>query len=150
MAKIDLSDAYMRVWIRLEDVAKLAFVVPPLPGDTEPLIGFHLSLPMGYVESAPFFCIVTETIADLVNENGQRFTHPHPLEALAATPPAPDHECFVPPAEMLRVIHPAASCDYLLEYVDVYIDDFILLRQGNAYQGLLATRNLFHNIDRVV
>ena len=83
MAKTDLSDAYMRVWIRLEDVAKLAFVVPPLPGDTEPLIGFHLSLPIGYVESAPFFCIVTETIADLVNENEQRFTHPHPLEALA-------------------------------------------------------------------
>ena len=111
MAKTDLSDAYMRVWIRFEDVAKLAFVVPPLLGDTEPLIGFHLSLPMGYVKSTPYFCIVMETIADLVNENETRFTHPHPLESLAATPPVPDHECFVPPSKMLRVRQPSVSCE---------------------------------------
>ena len=49
MSKVDLSDAYMRVWIRLTDIPKLAFVIPPLSGDVQALIGFHLSLPMGYV-----------------------------------------------------------------------------------------------------
>ena len=29
LAKVDLSDAYMRVWLRAEDVPRLAFVVPP-------------------------------------------------------------------------------------------------------------------------
>ena len=47
MAKTDLSDAYMRVWINIPDVPKLAFAIPPAPGDEEPLIGFHLSCPMG-------------------------------------------------------------------------------------------------------
>ena len=67
MSKVDMSDAYMRVWIRLEDVPKLAFVVPPHVDDAEPLIGFHLSLPMGYVESAQYFCATIETVADMVN-----------------------------------------------------------------------------------
>eukprot|EP00957_Ditylum_brightwellii_P189603 14432550-Ditylum_brightwellii.AAC.1 len=55
IAKVDLADAYMRVWIRLEDVPALAFIVLPHPGNTETLVGFHLSVPMGYIESAPLF-----------------------------------------------------------------------------------------------
>eukprot|EP00957_Ditylum_brightwellii_P002143 164882-Ditylum_brightwellii.AAC.1 len=67
MSKVDLADAYMQVWIRLEDVPQLAFIVPRHKGDPEPLVGFHLSVPMGYIESAPFFCSTTETVADLAN-----------------------------------------------------------------------------------
>jgi hypothetical protein len=46
MAKVDLSDAYMRIRLHLAGLPKLAFVVPPHPSDPEPIIGFHLSLPM--------------------------------------------------------------------------------------------------------
>ena len=67
MSKVDLSDAYMRVWVRLEDVPTLTFVVLWHPCDTEPLIGMHLSLPMGYVESVPAFCCETEMVTDLAN-----------------------------------------------------------------------------------
>ena len=53
MSKIDLSNAYMRFWIRPEDLPCLAFVVPPHPSDHNTLVGFHLSLSMGYFDSAP-------------------------------------------------------------------------------------------------
>jgi hypothetical protein len=55
MAKGDLSNAYMRIWLRIAAPPKLAFVVPPHPIDPKPLIGFHLSLPMGFVKSAPYY-----------------------------------------------------------------------------------------------
>ena len=31
MAKTDLSDAYMRVWLNIIDVPKLVFTIPPHP-----------------------------------------------------------------------------------------------------------------------
>eukprot|EP00957_Ditylum_brightwellii_P200910 15314834-Ditylum_brightwellii.AAC.1 len=31
ISKVDLANAYMRVWIRLEDVPRLAFMVPSTP-----------------------------------------------------------------------------------------------------------------------
>jgi hypothetical protein len=90
MAKVDLSDAYMRIWLDIADLPKLAFVVPPHPSDPEPLIGFHLSLPMGYIESAPFFCASTETAADLINHSwGLADLAPaHPLERFTTDPTA--------------------------------------------------------------
>jgi len=35
MAKTDLSDAYMRVWLALKDVPKLAFVIPSVQGQSD-------------------------------------------------------------------------------------------------------------------
>ena len=43
----------MRVWIRPEDLPRLSFVVPRHLEDADTLIGFHIFLPMGYVDSAP-------------------------------------------------------------------------------------------------
>ena len=156
MSKTDLSDAYMRVWINIPDVAKLAFAIPPAPGDTEPLIGFHLSCPMGYVESAPFFCATTETVADFANNDEPR-TQPHKLEKLAESEPSDDDPAHAgiltaDDEELLRKLFEHASKATLherLEYTDVYVDDFILLCQGPKHVRKKALRNLFHNIDRV-
>ena len=71
----------MRVWICIEDVPKLVFVIPPAPNNLDMLIGFHLSCPMGYVKSALLFCTTTETIANFAN-HGQPWTASHPLDAL--------------------------------------------------------------------
>eukprot|EP00957_Ditylum_brightwellii_P006441 488951-Ditylum_brightwellii.AAC.1 len=93
LQKVDLSDAYMRVWLRIKDVPSLAFVVPNLPGKP-PLIGFHLSLPMGYIDSTAFFCITTETVTDLANatwHTAHKALH-HPLEHLTCTSPALDDD----------------------------------------------------------
>ena len=38
MAKTDLSDAYMRVWLNIVDVQKLTFAITPIPSDTKPLM----------------------------------------------------------------------------------------------------------------
>ena len=43
LSKIDLSDAYMCVWVRPEDLLRLTFVVVLHSSYLDPLIGFHLS-----------------------------------------------------------------------------------------------------------
>ena len=62
--KVDLADAYMQIWVRLEDIPSVAFLVPKDTPDEDQLVGFHLSIPMGYVEYAAFFCATTETVKD--------------------------------------------------------------------------------------
>ena len=63
MSNIDNLDAYMRVLIRPEELPQLAFLVPPHPSDHNTLIGFHLSLPMGCVESELYFFCARKTVA---------------------------------------------------------------------------------------
>ena len=55
LKKVDLSDAYMRIWVQIEDIPSVAFLVPKATPDEEQLVGFHLLIPMGYVESDAFF-----------------------------------------------------------------------------------------------
>ena len=38
-----------------------------MPGET-PLVAFPLVLPMGWMESPPYFCVTTEMVADLANQ----------------------------------------------------------------------------------
>eukprot|EP00957_Ditylum_brightwellii_P080657 6134676-Ditylum_brightwellii.AAC.1 len=65
--KVDLADAYMQVWIQLEDIPTLVFIVPLCLGDTNALIGFHNSILMECIESALLFCATTKTVGDLAN-----------------------------------------------------------------------------------
>ena len=83
--KVDLADAYMRIWVRLEDIPSVAFLVPKATPDEEQLVGFHLSIPMGYVESAAFFCATTETVKDRALDNlyTRHTAPPHHLENIA-------------------------------------------------------------------
>ena len=62
--KVDPADAYMRIWVRLEGTPLVAFLVPKTTPEEDQLVGLHLSIPMGYVESAAFFCATTETVKD--------------------------------------------------------------------------------------
>ena len=134
MAKTDLSDAYMRVWLNIIDVPKLAFEIPPIPSDPEPLIGFHLSLPMGYLESATYFCAVSKTVADLANQK-RDIRQLHPLEEMARTRPPdsdPSAAGILSPEEEeeLQAHFDTLSTQQLqncIDYVDVYVDDYIFL-----------------------
>ena len=67
LEKVDLADAYMRLWVRLEDTPSVAFLLPRKRPTDEQLVGFHLSLHMGYVDSVPYFCMSTETMEDIAN-----------------------------------------------------------------------------------
>ena len=156
ISKTDLADAYMRVWVDIVDIPKLAFAIPPLPGDPDQLIGFHLSLPMGYVESASYFCSATETVADLTN-HGTKLVTPHPLEDIAHTmPPNTDPASSGVPSRAFNMAldtsyaaFTPAHLDHRVDYTDVYVDDFVTLCQGPPAFRRSAIRNLFHNIDRV-
>jgi hypothetical protein len=131
MAKVDLSDAYMRIWLQISDLPKLAFVVPPHPSDPKPLIGFHLSLPMRYIESTPFFCTTTETAADLIY-------HSWKFSSLALAHPL---ECFTsPPPPLIATPEPTRAAL-------AYINDFLALCQGPPDTLQQAQYHIFHTID---
>ena len=66
LAKIDVADGFYRVWVQLADVPKLGVALPTAPG-CDPLIAFPLALPMGWVESPPYFTAITETACDRAN-----------------------------------------------------------------------------------
>ena len=80
MMKVDIAYGYYRVGLAPEDVRSLGVCLPPGP-DGKTLVAFPLVLPMGWVESLPQVCAVTETVADLANtalrEKTQRLRTPH-------------------------------------------------------------------------
>ena len=53
LSKVDLADAYMRLWASMGDVPYIYFLIPNNNTRDTHLVGFHLSLPMVYVENAP-------------------------------------------------------------------------------------------------
>ena len=89
--KIDLADGFYRVAVRAEDIPKLGVAFPALDHE-EPLVALPLALPMGWTESPPYFCAVTETIADVANRRILRWRRAplHKLERLANSRPADD------------------------------------------------------------
>ena len=83
--KVDLANAYMRIWVRLEDTPSVGFLIlRKIPTDKQ-LVGFHLSLTMGYVGIAPFFCLLTETITDMASAamDDHNKAPPHPIVELS-------------------------------------------------------------------
>ena len=52
----------------MEDVLSVTFLVPKKTPCDRHLVVFHLFLPMGYIDGAPYFCMAMETVADLTNE----------------------------------------------------------------------------------
>ena len=53
LCKIDIADGFYRIWLLPCDIPKLGVLFPTNSGEP-PLIGFPLTLPMGWVESPPF------------------------------------------------------------------------------------------------
>jgi hypothetical protein len=147
LSKIDISDGFYRIWVRSADVAKLGVLLPTRLGE-EPLIGFPLSLPMGWIQSPRIFTSATETIADLANESVKvcSLQLPRRLEAVTEAP--------IPIAVTRR---PAAvptqrrndELRHPLQQWDVYVDDFIGVVQVNLKRRQSVTCALLHSLDKV-
>ena len=58
----------MSFWVRMYDVPPTTFLIPNKIPNNQQLVGFHLSLSMGYINSAPYLCMVIEKVANLSNE----------------------------------------------------------------------------------
>ena len=85
----------MRIWVRLEDIPLVEFLVPKATPNEEQLVGFHLSIPMWYVESPAFFCATTKTVKDITLDtlSTRHTAPPHHLEDLAdINPPQTSEE----------------------------------------------------------
>ena len=68
MMKVDIADGFYRIQLNVNDISKLGVVFPTKEGK-EPLVAFPLVLPMGWVNSPPAFCAVTETSAVISIQN---------------------------------------------------------------------------------
>lgn len=154
LIKVDIADGFYRVHLSPRHIPLLGVAFPPAPDGTQ-LIAFPLVLPMGWVESPPLFCVATETIADLANNSLQLgiSSTPHRLSALANTPGAPFERRVVPtgPTGMATAapIHLLGPRRKPLKYVDVYVDDFIGLAQGNPTSCSKVRDHLLTAIDKV-
>ena len=116
------------------------------------MVAIPLTLPMGWKNSPPLFCTVTETVADLANESlhSHHPRKPHKLDDRAesiAPPPAPllaqEH------AKLTRNPYLRRPKAKLLLYVDIFVDDFLGLAQGLRHRRCHVRCTLFHALDKV-
>lgn len=151
--KIDIADGFYRVWLTIRDIPTLAVSIPSMPGEPD-LIALPLALPMGWTQSPPAFCAVTETITDIANHRLHRQRHwpsPHRLEQLSNTR-SPD-ESFEPQALSPKAV-PSRNpllvpLPRALAAVDVFVDDFLVAAQGSPRALTRTKRTLLHAIDDV-
>ena len=153
MIKVDIADGFYRVGLNPHTAPGLSVLLPLSPHE-EQLVAIPLTLPMGWVESPPHFCSVTETAADLANARLHRpVAPPHRLERLAETPPALDPPLLLPPGLPASAVPPHRTHQPALRpvaTVDVYMDDFIALGQGPPRRLRTLRRHLLHAIDAVL
>ena len=153
LLKIDISDGFYRIDVNPDDIPRLGVVFPTQPGQ-EPLIALPLVLPMGWKNSPPAFCTATETIADLANDTLRRgeTVADHRLNQRARQwdePQGPPNEAPTPKPS----IAPDPSIPFQpvpLTEVDVYVDDFVALAQGDASRLQQVRSSLLHSIDAVL
>jgi hypothetical protein len=141
LAKVDLADGYYRVPLSLSAALQLAVLIPSDHTAYASLIAVPLMLPMGWNHSPPYFCAFTETVADLAN---QPTTTTHTHSTLADTQHLKDtlrqhflHTAVLKGPDMLEP----------LEYLDVYMDDFIAIAQPPRHLPLM--NKLLHVLDAV-
>jgi hypothetical protein len=159
LIKIDISDGFYRIALRIEDIPKLGVVFPTSPGQ-EKLIALPLVLPMGWKNSPPIFSSATETAADLANHALATNTSPvpaHPLDTEADTidptiaidgPPTFHRQQGPIDTNPIRDPSLPIAQEYAA-YVDVFVDDFIAICQGPKAQQQRVRRTLMHAVDKI-
>jgi hypothetical protein len=154
MAKYDVADGFYRVRVNLHDAPNLGILLPRIAGE-EPLVAIPTVLPMGWVESPPYFCAATETVCDLANAALQQphlIPLEHRLDAVANTPPAPSLEAQVP-SIYVPPMHPPAWRSRRTTpeaYADLYMDDFCGLAQGPPARRNAVRRAILSSLDKVI
>jgi hypothetical protein len=139
--KIDLKDGYWRVRVTENGKWNFAYALPQLSQDSPEDITLILclALAMGWIDSPPFFCGVTETARDVMEDYDRDETlEPHPLEHYMMNMTQADIQQLplAPPMEPPTPAHK-----------EVYMDDFLALCQAHSQQELLHhSRAMLHAI----
>ena len=143
LIKVDLSDGYYRIPITPSGALNLAVTLPS--SRRNPLLAIPTVLTMGWIDSAPYFCMATESIADFTNRQPayECPSNPHFQEPLANA--ADDFQTTVP-------IRPQVPLSYVprhpLSYTDVYMDDYTALAQTRPV-AINLRRRLMYNINDI-
>jgi hypothetical protein len=112
LIKVDIADGFYRVWLNISDIPKLAVAVPALDG-AAPLLAIPLVLPMGWTESPPHFCSMTETVADVANDRARAgwVPPPHRLDSVAESVPEVEPPSPAPRTSLPAVPLPSSTPD---------------------------------------
>ena len=151
MIEAYVGDGFYMIGLRPSNTKKLGLVFPSEAGD-EDLVPIPLTLPMGWKNLPPIFCTATDTVADLANEALRAHvpTLPHKMDERAEVvrvEPAPSLEkqlCALP-----RDPYHGRKNFQLIQYVDVFVDDFLGLAQGPRHRRRHVCRTFFHALDKV-
>ena len=173
-SKYDIKDGFYRLSLRARDCLRLALVFPKFPNE-EQLVAIPLSTTMGWVQSPPTFCTMSETVCDLANRATRLKLpeQPHRLEDVAAAlddvsfcpaprPREPEDDTANRALQSLPGLKPLpieaehqappSNCSFQkpLASTDVFVDDFIQLGQGGKKKMCAQRRQLLHAVDRVL
>ena len=121
--------------------ASIFLPLPPHPSDKQNLVIFHLSLPVGYIDNAPYFFYTSKTVANISNYRwgGWSTLPPHHLEYLTVLSPTISDNAYAglpydaldaSLADLCAQLS-LASCICLLRYADIYVNNFLTLEQGD-------------------
>lgn len=158
LSKIDIADGFYRVRLLPRDILKLGVLFPQQPGEPT-LVGFPLVLPMGWVNSPPYFCAATETVADLSNARASTNYDPGPHRLYAvsetAVPERPPMQLEAPSdvAVPLPPAHLAGGCRSHhrkpLCHTEIYVDDYCSAAQGSPRRRRRLKSILLEALDDV-
>ena len=160
---MDLADGFYREWLTLDAILTLVVIFPKHPNE-EQMVALPLSLPMGWVESVPYFCAATKMIVDLANGlPTNKWLPPHPMEELVNTPPLLEETpatlnlmaCLQSDTSHNNPVHNPIPSDHAVLHplqkpvwsTDIYLDDFIMAIQGSETVCLQHLRCLLYLID---
>jgi hypothetical protein len=152
LSKVDIADGFYRIWVKTADIPNMGVLLPAEQWQVR-LIGFPVVLTMGWKESPPVFTSATETVTDLANDQIQRGTKqpPHRLDqksescSIAAAHPLANQQSMPKHEGTWAHGHAHKPADKWY----VYVDDFIVLAQGNTTRRKRVKRALLHSMDRV-
>ena len=90
---------------------------------------------MGWVNSTPFFCATSDTDTDLAN-------------AYLANPETP-WSSYAPIKDIYATAPNDTASDNCLQNIEVYMDDFMGMTQGDPYQQEFVTELLLRAIKEI-
>ena len=175
-SKHDIKDGFYRLFLDPLDCLKLAALLPRYEDEPQ-LVGIPMSCTMGWAQSPPSFCVMSETVCDLTNmglrsghllrtpehrlseeaeAQDDRDTSMEPRELEPETREADTLLQSLPTAGLLSPdpVGPVPPSNRPfskpIAVTDVYVDDFVQLGQGSPTK-LNAVRNcFFHTLDQVL
>jgi hypothetical protein len=147
IAKVDITDAFMRIQLYVLHIPMLGALLPSYPGET-PLVAFPMILPMGWVESPHLF------VPLLRPSLTQKPSLLHRLEHLIDSHPTPiltiQDKIGVSTSLPAPTVCSCGPFQAPLNVVKVYMDDFILLSQLSLVERVTTHRVIFKCIDSVI